>query len=217
MPWRVAFALQADGWYLRSDIIWAKPNPMPESVTDRPTKSHEHVFLLTKSATYYYDAGAVREANANVPRERMRSNGTVNNSGPLGVSSSCGQSPAGRNLRDVWKIPEEEWAQFLRWKEEHGGGLPDTWTVPTQPYPGAHFATFPEKLVVPCIKAGCPEDGTVLDPFGGAGTVGLVADKLGRDAILIELNEEYARMAKRRIYEDCPMFTRVALHEGGER
>lgn len=187
MPWRVAFGLQADGWYLRSDIIWAKPNPMPESVTDRPTKSHEHVFLMAKNQRYYYDADAVREAGEWDPNgcRGYRAGNIDNSAKPVTI---FGEEKAGRNLRDVW-------------------------TIPTHAYSAAHFATFPPKLVEPCIKAGCPEDGTVLDPFGGAGTVGLVADQLGRDAILIELNEEYAGMARRRIYDDCPMFTRVELHE----
>lgn len=200
MPWRVAFALQADGWYLRSDIIWAKPNPMPESVTDRPTKSHEHVFLLAKSQRYHYDADAVRE-DADLNRVGQRQ-GRWGNAVKGDRAYAMGRVPSGNEANGTEVVGSET------------RNLRDVWTIATQPYPGAHFATFPPKLVEPCIKAGCPEDGTVLDPFGGAGTVGLVADQLGRDAVLIELNEEYARMAKRRIYEDCPMFTRVALHEG---
>jgi DNA modification methylase len=244
IPWRVAFALQADGWYLRSDIIWSKPNPMPESVTDRPTKSHEYLFLLSKSPRYYWDADAVRENytghatgpggylgpvdTPKVVRERNDNGRTVGNG-----------DGAGRNIRSVW-------------------------TIATQPYPGAHFATFPQALVEPCIKAGtsergvCPECGapwermveaakyepavvevgvrnvdasrgdkvrkldgksaewraaaasratagwrpscdhaaipvpaTVLDPFAGSGTVGLVAQRLSRRAVLIDLNADY--------------------------
>jgi DNA modification methylase len=180
IPWRVAFALQADGWYLRSDIIWAKPNPMPESVTDRPTKSHEYVFLLTKSARYYFDADAVREPGDYVgtgltKAERVRntpalasgiSQSALHVTGP---SSMLG-NPAGRNIRSVWAIA-------------------------TQPYPGAHFATFPEKLVEPCVKAGCPPDGVVLDPFAGSGTVGRVANRLGRRAVLIDLSADYIDQA----------------------
>ncbi len=196
MPWRVAFALQADGWYLRSDIIWAKPNPMPESVTDRPTKSHEYLFLMSKAGKYFYDADAVRE-DAEQTHIAERGNGVIRSNdlrtfgltGPTGRTNPSCTHPAGRNLRDVW-------------------------TIATHAYPGSHFATFPPSLVEPCIKAGCPEDGTALDPFGGAGTVGLVADRLGRNAILIELNEEYAAMARKRIYDDCPMFVNVEL-EGG--
>lgn len=170
IPWRVAFALQADGWYLRSDIIWAKPNPMPESVTDRPTKSHEYLFLLAKSQRYYFDADAVREAAEHREWRDDRSNaitaypGSPNrySDGPSGYPTN----PAGRNIRSVW-------------------------TIATQPYPGAHFATFPPKLVEPCIKAGCPEGGVVLDPFAGSGTTGMVAAALGRRAVLIDLSMDY--------------------------
>ncbi len=196
MPWRVAFALQADGWYLRSDIIWHKPNPMPESVTDRPTKSHEYLFLMSKAAKYFYDADAVREKHVDW-REGNNDSSPTKDYRDIGADKTVKAwnprenkyNPLGRNLRDVW-------------------------TIATHAYPGSHFATFPPSLVEPCIKAGCPEDGTALDPFGGAGTVGLVADRLGRNAILIELNEEYAAMARKRIYDDCPMFVNVEL-EGG--
>lgn len=194
MPWRVAFALQHDGWWLRSDIIWAKPNPMPESVTDRPTKSHEHMFLLAKSAKYYYDAESVKQRVGEQTRRQKTFRGGcyTNNSSFDNSIDYSGHDP----------YSDDE-------PSKNGRNLRDVWTIATQPYPKAHFATFPTKFVEPCIKAGCPEDGTVLDPFGGAGTVGLVADRLGRDAILIELNEEYVALAKRRIYEDCPMFARV--------
>jgi DNA modification methylase len=184
IPWRVAFALQADGWYLRSDIIWAKPNPMPESVTDRPTKAHEYLFLLSKSKSYFYDADAVREApsSSTIERwggrafERVSEPGTApdrNDSGGTG-ERSCGTNPAGRNRRSVW-------------------------TIATQPYTGAHFAVMPSALVAPCVLAGSPAGGLVLDPFMGAGTVGLVARENGRDYIGIELNPEYAVMAEHRI------------------
>lgn len=243
IPWRVAFALQQDGWWLRSDIIWAKPNPMPESVTDRPTKAHEYLFLLTKSARYYYDAEAVKEASngpGRIPGGNHKVDATRNDANrdmTIPVASN-------RNLRTVW-------------------------TIATAPFPGAHFATFPPALVEPCVKAGTSEKGRcpvcgapwrrvvehtnkpdasakgsrfdkgktavngmgrvqegerfvkvstgwqsgctcggepvpciVLDPFGGAGTVGLVADRLQRDAVLIELNPEYCRMAADRIKAD---------------
>ena len=256
MPARIALALQADGWWLRSEIVWAKPNPMPESITDRPTSSHEKMFLLTRSARYFYDAEAVR-----VPLARSW-DAVIN--GPVGRNnSSVAQSgvpepnPNGANLRNVWHIA-------------------------THPYPDAHFATFPPALVEPCIKAGTSEKGVcgacgapwvrdvemteeyakllasgkawrdntgkpdsftnrqpsdhpatvptkhrttgwspsckcaadtvsavVLDVFGGSGTVGLVADRLGRDAILIELNPEYADMARARITQDSPLFAEV--------
>ena len=233
----MALALQADGWWLRSEIVWHKPNPMPESVRDRPTSAHEKLFLLTKSARYFYDAEAVRVA--------------------------CSPNTHARR------------------KDHESANLRNVWTIATHAYPDAHFATFPPKLVEPCIKAGtsekgcCPECGTpwvrgmevhdpdgrlrrswhdddpkerlaigqrgtprgegrpihrtsgwqplcdcgagdpapctMLDPFGGSGTVGLVASRLGRDAILIELNTEYAEMAERRIHEDTPMFADVAV------
>lgn len=185
IPWRVAFALQADGWWLRSDVIWSKPNPMPESVTDRPTKSHEYLFLLAKSATYYYDADAIREpaqygrrvwsdVEANLAAvtngaERRATHGVRATATVKGADPS-----AGRNKRTVWEIA-------------------------TQPYAEAHFATFPEELVKPCIQAGCPEGGIVLDPFLGSGTTALVALRAGRDFIGVELNPDYVAMAESRI------------------
>jgi len=260
IPWRVAFALQADGWYLRQDIIWHKPNPMPESVRDRCTKAHEYVFLLTKSERYFYDAEAVKEAStgrqgqsARFFREgKMGGRYQQNTGGPKDAERV---DDGTRNRRSVW-------------------------TVATQPYSGAHFATFPPDLVEPCIKAGTSEKGccptcgkpwervvekpempkvaasdldrygtgdagvhrkvgqayqdwrdanpnrttgwrpactcggspvpcTVLDPFGGAGTTALVADQLHRNAILCELNPEYARLAENRITQDSPMFSDV--------
>jgi DNA modification methylase len=185
IPWRVAFALQADGWYLRSDIIWHKPNPMPESVTDRPTKAHEYLFLLTKSERYYYDSDAVRE-EAIVPAGRVMKFGATSPSGTMRHDIGASYIDNGkRNRRSVW-------------------------TVATQPYSGAHFATFPPALIEPCVMAGSKKGDTVLDPFGGAGTTGLVADRLGRDAILVELNPEYAAMARTRIHSDNPLFTEVA-------
>ncbi len=186
IPWRVAFALQADGWYLRSDIIWHKPNPMPESVTDRPTKSHEYLFLLAKSERYYYDADAIAEPSAHPhlvgksQKVNYADDSAMRNDGNRVVIRT-----AERNRRTVW-------------------------TVATQPYSGAHFATFPPALIEPCILAGSARGDTVLDPFGGAGTTGLVADRLGRDAILCELNPTYAEMARRRITDDAPLFGDVA-------
>lgn len=258
IPWRVAFALQADGWWLRSSIVWHKPNPMPESVTDRPTSAHENMFLLAKSERYYFDAEAVKEKGS----ENSHGGGRVHE-GRYSVASGRNDSGAmllagtpagddGRNIRNVW-------------------------TVATQPYPEAHFATFPPALIEPCIKAGtsekgcCPHCGkgwgreverpqpptiervsrdggtdrkrlvggqyqrwldenpaviigwspscscpghtpvpaTILDPFGGAGTTVLVADRLGRNAILIELNPTYAEMAEARLHKDAGMFASV--------
>lgn len=184
IPWRVAFALQADGWYLRSEIIWHKPNPMPESVTDRPTKSHEQIFLLSKSPRYFYDADAIAEPSAG--RELF---------GNIRSKGHCEQRQD-NNRRDMTPTTERN--------------RRSVWTVATQPFSEAHFATFPPALIEPCILAGCPKGGTVLDPFGGAGTTGLVADRLGRNAILLELNPEYAAMARRRIESDAGMFASVA-------
>jgi DNA modification methylase len=258
IPWRVAFALQADGWWLRSEIIWAKPNPMPESVTDRPTKAHEQLFLLAKAQRYYFDAEAIRESAEYGRRSNFRGGGAYLNhaaqrdnsvASPESSTTSGSDPESGRQKRSVW-------------------------TIPSAPFPLAHFATFPSALVEPCVKAGtsergaCPacgapwrrevdrtamvidrserthtlgrtrSSGTMrepptavtlgwtpgctcaagepvpavcLDPFGGAGTVALVADRLGRDAILIELKPEYAAMAERRIREEAPLLTAVEV------
>ncbi len=188
IPWRVAFALQADGWYLRSDIIWSKPNPMPESVQDRPTKAHEYVFLLSKSATYYYDADAIAEPSIYAEEKRaglgrIAYGGKRNGDEGEGQESfvSIGET---RNARTVWDIA-------------------------TRPYADAHFATFPPELPRRCILAGSAIGDTILDPFGGAGTTGLVADRLNRNAVLIELNPKYAAMAEQRIRNDAPLFAEV--------
>jgi DNA modification methylase len=264
IPWRLAFALQADGWWLRSDVVWEKPNPLPESVADRPTKAHEYLFLLAKSKRYYFDQDAVREPHQMRPQRRPRGH-AKRQPGPLlpehkwqGLTRDepgVDGNPAGRNIRTVWKIA-------------------------TQPFPGAHFAVFPENLVRPCVLAGTSERGccsrcgapwirvserslipqgdvspvkvaqasdkglgptngprvtprgtttsrttswapscacvdaapvrcTVLDPFAGAGTTGLVANQLGRDAILLELNPGYCEMARRRIEDDAPLLVEV--------
>jgi DNA modification methylase len=180
IPWMVAFALRADGWYLRQDIIWNKPNPMPESVTDRCTKAHEYIFLLSKSAKYYYDADAVKEKN-----KRDWSN--------------CGGNLVGKGLHkcnDGFKDNNNrEPAKY----NEFGANKRSVWTVTTKPFKKAHFATFPQALIKPCILAGCIENGLVLDPFIGAGTVGVVCKKLHRNYIGIELNEKYVKMAEKRI------------------
>jgi DNA modification methylase len=222
MPWRVAFALQADGWWLRSEIIWHKPNPMPESVTDRPTKAHEQVFLFAKSVRYYYDADAVREPahSAWDPDDAKSPDGWATHEGSHGTYHREGREK-GKSGNKARKPPSARGvpvdtdgrssgavAGSVPW-EGTSRNLRSVWTIATEPFPGAHFATYPTKLVEPCIKAGCPAGGTVLDPFGGAGTTGLVADRLGRNAILIELNPEYAEIARRRITGDCPLFTEV--------
>lgn len=190
IPWRVAFALQADGWYLRSDIIWAKPNPMPESVTDRPTKAHEYLFLLTKSQRYHYDGDAIREPHTSKDR-------------PPGNKSRIYVDRDPMHSATHKRRPE-----LAKSYNENGRNRRTVWTIPTQPYPEAHFATFPKKLVEPCVKAGCPKDGLVLDPFAGSGTVGVVALGLGRRFVGIELNPEYVEIATRRIEEDAPLFNR---------
>ncbi|HVX01259.1 MAG TPA: site-specific DNA-methyltransferase, partial [Candidatus Babeliaceae bacterium] len=177
IPWRVAFALQDDGWYLRSEIIWHKPNSMPESVTDRPTKSHETIFLLAKSERYFYDADSIKEQRVDSLEITMRKRGTN--------SKYQNSNLKGNHLATQ---------QF----DENGRNKRTVWTVATQPYSGSHFATFPEKLIEPCILAGCPAGGTVLDPFGGSGTTGRVATKLGRNSILIELNPNYLTLIEKR-------------------
>ncbi len=166
IPWRVAFALQAAGWYLRSDIIWHKPNPMPESVTDRPTKSHEYLFLLSKSERYVYDAAAIAEPLAASTLEWATGK---RGWGPSSLSHKTPGGLHGPSLRGEGRCGENE-ARNKR----------SVWTVNTEPYAGAHFATMPEALIEPCILAGCPVGGLVLDPFIGSGTVGAVAERLGR-------------------------------------
>jgi DNA modification methylase len=218
IPWMVAFALRADGWYLRQDIIWSKPNPMPESVQDRCTKSHEYIFMLSKSRQYHYDIDAIKEpmslssvtrlaqdveSQAGSDRVPGKTNGPMKAVGKTDKQRGHGRRHAGFNER--WDAMERaEQCSGMRNKRS-------VWSVATQPFSEAHFATFPPELVEPCIKAGCPAGGTVIDPFGGAGTTGLVADRLGRDAILIELNPEYAAIADRRIRGDAGMFADVSL------
>jgi DNA modification methylase len=172
IPWRVAFALQADGWYLRSDIIWHKPNPMPESVTDRPTKAHEYLFLLAKSERYYYDAAAIAEPFAGEPY-KGRSNGAITNGDRADKGRTIGMTTESRNRRTVW-------------------------TIATQPYSEAHFAVMPRALVEPCVLAGSRVGDTVLDPFLGSGTVAQVAQDLGRHWIGCELNPEYVALQRKR-------------------
>ncbi len=236
IPWKVAFALQADGWYLRQDIIWSKPNPMPESVRDRCTKSHEYIFLLSKSAKYFYDHEAIKEPSVypngpNSPQSikspygqgfERRAKAEENKKGLSREESTkvihgnkVGRSDGGRacnkpdqthrNKRDVWSI--EDHNSLIEWLydnkkdilKEYLNTTPDIWTVSTKPYKEAHFATFPPDLIEPCILAGCPEGGTVLDNFSGAGTVGKVSKENGRDFIGIELNPKYLEMSEKRI------------------
>jgi DNA modification methylase len=262
MPWRVALALQADGWWLRQDIIWSKPNPMPESVTDRCTKSHEYLFLLSKSEKYYYDAEAIKEPITcieNRPQgvERHKNynyNSKYNNTGLMAdlnkdIGSGHGTDKEKRNRNryktpDGWDTGKGSHGQYHKKgrgnnknRKTFRGGLychhntynnsqdvnskgignkinesmkrnkRSVWTIPTQGFKEAHFATFPEKLVEPCIRAGSKDDDIVLDPFGGAGTVGLVALKLNRRYILIELNPEYCKIAEKRIKNEMGLFS----------
>lgn len=203
IPWRVAFALQSEGWYLRSDIIWSKPNPMPESVTDRPTKAHEYMFLLSKSAKYYYDAAAVKEESTmrdpgnkshkftsayEAGDERQRTKAGL----MAYAEKQRGHKRTHEGFRDKWDgMTKEEQAAMGRNKRS-------VWTVATKPYSGAHFATFPPELITPCILAGAPAGGVVLDPFSGSGTTVATARQLGRVGIGIELNTEYIGLAQER-------------------
>ena len=192
IPWRVAFALQADGWWLRSDIIWSKPNPMPESVTDRPTKAHEYLFLMTKSASYYYNAEAIREEAVN--------NGKVIVCGPNSLANND-RVPGGNKKQDM--LQKRTYTGFNeRWENRpvDGRNRRTVWEIATQPYPEAHFATFHEKLIEPCILAGSKPGDIVLDPFSGSGTTVMVAEKFGRRGVGIELNHAYIQLAQKRCY-----------------
>ena len=193
IPNRIAIALQEDGWWIRSEIIWHKPNPMPESIKDRPTSAHEKIWLITKNKKYYYNADAIREPCTESTKQRYKSgwNGNEKRDFPgsqqnnfskyIGTEKSKQDALKGRNKRNVW-------------------------TITTKSCKEAHFATFPKDLIEPCIKAGCPEGGVVLDPFGGSGTTGIVAKSLNRTAILIELNPSYIEIAKKRIDKELGMF-----------
>jgi DNA modification methylase len=193
IPNRVAIALQDAGWYIRSEIIWHKPNPMPESVRDRPTSAHEKIWLITKNKKYYYNADAIREPCTESTKQRYKSGWNGNEkrdyvsgkqnhfSKYIGTEKSKQDALKGRNKRNVW-------------------------TITTKPCKEAHFATFPKDLIEPCIKAGCPENGIVLDPFGGSGTTGIVAKSLNRKSIMIELNPEYIKIAKKRIEKELGLF-----------
>ena len=209
IPWRVAFALQADGWYLRSDIIWHKPNPMPESVTDRPTKAHEYLFLLTRSARYFYDADAIKEPGVAINEHDATgpgysAPGQTPQTGTRKTDKQRGHGRRHAGFNDRWDAMEKsEQCSTLRNKR-------DVWTIGTHAYPDAHFAVMPTQLVEPCVMAGSPSGGTVLDPFAGSGTVGVVALRHGRDFIGCELNPTYAEISRRRIIGDMPMFNSEA-------
>jgi site-specific DNA-methyltransferase (adenine-specific) len=181
IPWRVALALQADGWYLRQDIIWHKPNPMPESVTDRCTKAHEYVFLMAKSQRYYYDAEAISEMSL-YPDDNRKAR-----QNPEDYEKQMGE------VAQIRAVINPSGAKVYPTRNRRS-----VWTVCTKPYSGAHFAVMPPDLVKPCILAGCPEGGVVLDPFMGSGTVAAVAQDAGRRAIGIELNPEYCKLIAKR-------------------
>jgi DNA modification methylase len=225
IPWRVAFALQADGWYLRQDIIWAKPNPMPESVTDRCTKSHEYIFLLTKSARYYYDADAIKEPCVYAEQFEERCERAKDNHKAMPTAMKNGIRPrkktpqtfGGAKARNN-EILEGD-PRFRNGSEQWGRVYETTgtrnkrsvWPVTTQPYKEAHFATFPEEIPRTCILAGSKKGDTILDPFSGAGTTGVVAEKLNRKYIGIELNPQYTKLSEDRIYNVQPLFAGLEL------
>jgi len=185
MPNRIAIALQDDGWWIRSEIIWHKPNPMPESIKDRPTSAHEKIWLITKSKKYYYDADAIKE-----PAKWEK----------------WGKQTIIKEQQGKTKLIKERTKEELQKLGKGVRNKRNVWTITTKPFKAAHFATFPPDLIEPCIKAGCPEGGVVLDPFSGAGTTGIVAKKFNRKAILIELNPEYNVIAKERINQQFGMF-----------
>jgi len=189
IPWRVAFCLQSDGWYLRQDIIWHKPNPMPESVTDRCTKAHEYIFLLSKEPNYYFDSEAIKEEAITDLKNKILPRG----------SQGYANASAGKN-----GSPQRGHINGYGYKWEKSRNKRSVWSVTVKPYKEAHFATFPTELITPCVLAGCPKDGTILDPFGGSGTTGQVAIENGRNAILLELNPDYVKLAEQRIKTTQP-------------
>lgn len=191
IPWRVAFALQENGWFLRQDIIWHKPNPMPESVTDRCTKAHEYIFLLSKSSKYYCNMEAIREPIKH---------------GTTGQASVRESGDSKTRDKKHWGIPHEPKNVIREYEEIKGANKRSVWTINTKPYKEAHFATFPEKLVEPCVLAGAERGDLVLDPFAGAGTTGLVAVENGRKFLGCELNPDYRKIAIKRINNSQPYF-----------
>jgi DNA modification methylase len=215
MPWRVALALQTDGWYLRQDIIWSKPNPMPESVTDRCTKAHEYIFLLSKSEKYFYDHEAIKEqaSPASMARWAQDVEKQTGSDRVPGKTNGNMKAVGGRSKRDSFKRDDSKRAEVIP-GQSVGTHRPDrneseydtetrnkrsVWTVATTPYKGAHFATFPPALIEPCILAGSRANDIVLDPFFGSGTTGQVAQQLGRQWIGCELNQEYAPLQNERL------------------
>lgn len=199
IPWLLAFALRADGWYLRQDIIWQKPNAMPESVRDRCTKSHEYIFLLSKSAKYYFDAAAISEPITGKSTKRyLMQNGEQ--------MTIFGGGKYGDNEREETRTKSGK-----PYKPKGRRNKRSVWSVSTAGFKGAHFATFPEKLVEPCVLAGSPPGGTVLDPFAGSGTTGVVAKRLRRNFIGVEINPEYFKMAQERIYSTEVEYEQISI------
>lgn len=216
IPWMVAFALRSTGWYLRQDIIWSKPNPMPESVTDRCTKSHEYIFLFSKSAKYYFDQEAIKTPVKDATIQRLMQN-VENQTGLSRVpgKTNGAMKAVGGGVRKFddpllkGKALANSTGGFYDNGTIVGNGMANkksVWTVTTQPFSEAHFATFPEKLIVPCIKAGSRVNGIVIDPFMGSGTTALVAKKLNRHYIGFELNPEYVAIAEKRLHDELGMF-----------
>ena len=226
IPWKVAFALQQDGWILRQDIIWHKPNPMPESVRDRCTKSHEYLFLFAKQQRYYFDQDAIKVPLKDTSVARLIQD-VENQEGSARVPGKTNGTMKAVRFGGNKQCPDTRLQSGKEWKPTMAGGdtkiskghsgyfdkdgkplcgskanKKSVWTVPTRGYKGAHFATFPPQLIEPCILAGCPENGTVLDPFGGSGTTGQVARQHGRNCILIELNTEYVKLIHKRLKDD---------------
>lgn len=226
IPWMLAFALRADGWYLRQEIIWHKPNPMPESVTDRCTKSHESIFLLAKSEKYYFDNGAIKEAAApsSLARWNQDIDGQIGSDRVPGKTNGNMKAVGGRSSRDSFKREDSKRAEVIpgqpvgthradREESDWDTGTRNkrsVWTVATTPYKGAHFATFPPALIEPCILAGAPAGGVVLDPFFGSGTTGQVSQALGRKFIGCELNESYKSLQDERLQQPSFDFLEAA-------
>jgi len=214
IPWMLAFALRADGWYLRQDIIWHKPNPMPESVQDRCTKAHEYIFLLSKSQKYYYDIDAIKEPALDVSMARMQRGVSDTHKN---VNGAPGQTAHSMNQpRPNMKNMQVDGQSPNSFHKNRQNGKPDevyenknkrsVWTVTTKPYAGAHFAVFPSDLIEPCILAGAPVNGIVLDPFMGSGTTAQVAQHLGRQYIGCELNESYKPLQNKRLAQQSLIF-----------
>ena len=200
IPWRVALALQQDGWYLRQDIIWHKPNPMPENIKDRCTKAHEYIFLLSKRPKYFFDNEVIKE-DCVLKDERKWADSYEK-------AGSIKQGETNANIKRTKRYSKDD--SFKRNKRS-------VWTVTTKPFKGAHFATFPMDLIEPCVLAGCPVGGTVLDPFAGSGTTGIVAASNDRDAILLELNEDYIKLALDRMKSKLGVFGNIKYNDCGNK